>query len=318
MNTFSKLGICSCLFFFLNACGSDVEKIETAASSAEVSFAENPSAGFEIDRLSTRIPNGSNFRLALESHAKAFEVSSSGQVTVREPLLFDFERNPLITAFIDYDTSEGTEQFELRVFLENGDDLLHFLSDSKGAYQLANPGQWIKITEAEYEHLAENLSELYYCGSTKEQYELSFVDNPDGWQSGSYTVANNNGADIPAGGYVFAFRYDIIPNVSKIDIDDTQLKISTEAVDRGYQDFTGPLPIHSLNDSFFLLKGNDTPLSTVGYLGLYKDTNVLVNSQFITEEYYLGMGNVADLDQVIINQKALKYQGLATTIKQWD
>lgn len=320
MKEIVRTSILVCCLSFLAACSSDDGELpEEAPSSAEINFMENPEMGATIDQLSTRVSGGSNFSIALQSHKDALDIdTSTGTLTVKSPLLFDYETNPLITALVDYDTSEGTQQFELKVLLENGDDILHFLSTSKGLYELSNPGNWIMITEAEYETLAENLSEIHYCGSTKEQFNTEFATNPDALHEGAFTIANNNGAEIPEGGYVFAFKYEFRAHASKINIDDSQVKISVEAVDSGYQNLGPALPTHRMDDSFFVLKGNDSPLNSIGYLGMYKDTYIYTNSQFISEEYYYGAGDVSDLDGYVYNQKAFKYQGLATTVKQWD
>jgi len=314
-----KLVLCYMVCVLASCSNDDSETDIVRDSGIEIAFAENPSMGMVIDTISNRVQNAGGFSLVLESHKNAFTVNqTTGAVTVKDPLIFDFEINPLITALIGYQVDGKTEEFELKVRLENRDDILHFLTASQGLYELANEGDWIKITEEEYETLANNLSEIHYCGTTKEQYDQQIPELPDEWHSGSFTIANNNGAPIPEGAYLFAFKYSFIPHVTKINIDDTQLKVSTAAIDQGYEDFGPPLPLHTYDDAFFLLKANDDPMPKEGFLGMYKDTYVWTNSQFITEEYYYGTGNVSDLDGFVRNQKSFKYQGLATTIKQWD
>ncbi|WP_161436200.1 hypothetical protein [Poritiphilus flavus] len=319
-----KTGFKVYLFFAVTlvaiSCGGEDDSMPVMVeTSGEVLLDENPALGVAIDTLSNRIQGAGDFSLAIESHKDAFAIDAvSGIISVNNPLIFDFETNPLITAVISYQLNGENREFELRVRLENKDDILHFLTTSQGLYELAAAGEWIKVTEVEYETLAENLVEIAACGTTKEQYDQSFPDLPDELHQGSFTIANNNGATIPEGAYLFAFKYSFNPHVTKINIDDSQLKISTDAIDQGYEDFGPPLPLHTFDDAFFLLKGNDNPIAREGFLGMYKDTYVWTNSQLITEEYYYGTGNVTELDGFVRNQKSFKYQGLATTVKQWD
>ncbi|WP_350285738.1 cadherin repeat domain-containing protein [uncultured Croceitalea sp.] len=304
----------------MTSCSTDDGETTTVEDTRiKIAYAENPVMGAPIDTISKRIQDARDFSLVLQSHKNAFHLdANTGILTVNDPLVFDYETNPLLTAIIEYQTSDGTKELEINVQLENNDDILHFLSTSQGIYELSSPGDWIMITKEEYETLENNLSEIDYCGTTKEQYDLVISGAPDLVHRGSFTVANDNGAEIPAGSYLFAFKYDIIPQVPKINIDDTQIKVSETSVAMGFNDLGGTLPTHSIGEIHFVLKGNETPLPTIGFLGMYKDTGVWTNSQFIGEVYYYGAGNVSNLDDTVVNQKSFKYQGLATTIKQWD
>ena len=111
--TITTVLLFSMLISLVSCSNDDSEPDSIQDASAEISFAENPEVGAAIDTISNRVQNASGFSLALQSHKNAFTIDAvSGIVAVNDPLVFDFETNPLVTAVIAYQAGNETGEFE--------------------------------------------------------------------------------------------------------------------------------------------------------------------------------------------------------------
>lgn len=189
------------------------------------------------------------------------------------------------------------------------------LTTSKDAFKSANNGDWIEITEEEYNNLATNLSEITKVGTTDVEYST----DKSGDARGAYTRTNHtSSAKIPKNGYVFAFKYKVI---GANGVSGVKIKQSITANNNGFQDLGKALPPHSgdLKDVFFVLKGNNTSVNDDGYLGFFQpNINGYKVSLFGVDNNgaYYGAGDNSETTGQW-SDLSVHYQGLSTTKKQW-
>ncbi|WP_370104299.1 cadherin repeat domain-containing protein, partial [Winogradskyella sp.] len=174
-------------------------------STIEVSVDENPSSGYLVTTIASHLSGDVSFSLTSESISQAFTLdSNSGELRVAAWQVYDYEVNPIITATVSASNGTDTENKIIIVNLNNTDDIWFFLNSSRDGYANASAGEWIAITEGEYNNLANNLFEVAKCGSTDSQYNRN---DQISYDSNYYTYANDNGATIAGQSYLFAFKY---------------------------------------------------------------------------------------------------------------
>ena len=186
------------------------------------------------------------------------------------------------------------------------------LSTSKVAYQNANSGDWIKITQSEYDLLAASLNNVSRVGTTEEQYNFE----PRRFRQSDQTLANNNGINIPSDSYVFAFKYHTIrPEAPSIVI-----KQSSTSVTEGYRDIGNPIPNHEGGGNIcFVIKGNNLKTTSEGFLAVYIGRGNSVGHRIDIVESMNASGNRNTNSLFLQSNNVLHlYQGLSTTQKQWD
>ena len=193
------------------------------------------------------------------------------------------------------------------------------LITSKAAYQNANNGDWIPITEVEYDLLATVLNDVSKIGTTDEQYNF---DNPILVASSTddgISFANNNGVTIPANNYCFAFKYYVadgpFPNTTKV-------KISSTSATTGYASLGSALPEENptvIGNRYFVLKGSNVSVNEVSYLAIYSLLNVGFKRNPGDTNYSFALNESETIDNVVDNRKSIiLYQGLSSSQKQWD
>ncbi|WP_223033893.1 cadherin repeat domain-containing protein [Hanstruepera marina] len=277
-------------------------------STVEIAFNENPRSGDLITIISTNLSGDVTFSLSSESVSNAFTLdSNSGELRVAAWQVFDFETNEVITATVAI--SNGTESSSKVVIvnLNNMDDIWSFLNDSRSAYESASNGQWVMITENEYNDLANYLYDVNKCGASNSQYYRS---NSISYDSALYTYANDNNATVEPENYVFAFKY--VTNANN----QTNAKIKTStSLQEGYQNVGSSLPQHSSGENYFVLKGANGKHPETTYMALAAEGIGYYNG---ISNHSFKYGNF-DTNSLPYNWTGIAiYQGLSSSLKQWN
>lgn len=280
-----------------------------------VTVDENQSENTE---LGTIIASGTDgmftYSITNQSPAGAIAIdASTGIISVADASSFDFETNPIITASISVVGNSITETSTATISLNDLDDLEFLLSDSKAAYTAAANGDWVIITETEYNNLADNLNDIVKSGSTDTEYNATSSQTA----VGPYTRANyTTTATIPDNGYVIAYKYKAV-NASNVE----GFKVKQSSTDNGFSDIGNALPSHSGTSEsiYFVLKGNDTAVTAEGYLGMFQPAGYSISLIDASENNgaYYGSGDVSSTTNGQWTKWLATYQGLSTTQKQW-
>ena len=302
----------------LMACSSDdndtiVPIKEGLTINVEVS--EYPSEASVIATVESGLTGSLTFTLARISVEGALALDSdSGILTVLDPTAFDFESVSSITGNITVANGSEAEEWSLNVRLKDIDDIAHWLKASKAAYQEANSGNWVLITEDEYIELGLRMSGISRTGTTDILYEQGF--NADDYQTYSDITVSNDLSTIPENSYVFAFKYLALAD----EIDGNKVKVSKGQVTEGYANLGNSLPIHNQGQKYFVLKGaQQSTTNSRGFLGIYSQNGVSYDTLGkALGTHYFGEGDTNTLEAANLVQGVCIYQGLSTSIKQWN
>ncbi|XMO88077.1 cadherin repeat domain-containing protein [Algibacter sp. AS12] len=272
-------------------------------------FDENPITDAVIATIQATSTKTLSFTISSQTPDGALKINPiTGELSVADPIAFDFETNPIISASISIIDAIDTASATATINLNNLDDIASFLTTSQADYLAAADGTWIIIEEAEYNALANKLNAVTKAATSDDDYiayQTSNLNAPT-----SFTCANNNGSTMPTNSYVFAFKTNnhAVSTINKV-------KLSSTSVSDGFTDLGSDLPANEANtNNYFVLKGSNTPTTDVGYLGLYSN-NSLKYKNVVERNVATGPGDVNTLPNSV-NQVVL-YQGLSTTQKQW-
>ncbi|NAS13161.1 cadherin repeat domain-containing protein [Poritiphilus flavus] len=319
MKTPYYLKIVLLLILAATSCSKD-SKQGFSVADLQVSLEENPSDGQLIASLVPGNTEGLEFSIVNQSPENAFLLNANtGEIRVNEASLFDFETNPelTLTAFVSDGIKDETAR--VTVNLDNMDDIFHFLSASKQTYLEADAGNWIEITQEEYDALEAGLNKVSFVGPGRSSYAFSSTLNYSYTAAGFTSVRHEERHQVVNNGYIFAFKYmngtgfGWIPGHQVKQADGNPLNPLT--------DLGNPLPFHRLGDvSYFVLKGNNTPASTSGpgYIGFYSTAPV---AYWDGTGAYMGEGNLSQINPPDNSQEVrfnLQYEALISTQKQWD
>lgn len=277
-------------------------------------FDENPLAGDRIGTVQAASEKTLSFGIESQEPNGAMSIDSdTGELTVADAALFDFETNPVITAVVSVITSETSKTIDVTINLNDLDDIAHWLTTSEEAYLEAADGDWIEITKSEYNKLANNLNEVSKVATSDDNYNRTPILRSEDSES---TLSNDVNSAMIKDSYVFAIKY----HAASVDNSTTtKVKLSTTSASEGYSDLGYALPKHSgtNEDLYFVLKGNDWKTDDKGYIAFYKPAGSRIGYLELT-------GNdshvYADEDKNSLDQTSsgrLLYQGLSTTQKQW-
>ncbi|MFD0861257.1 cadherin repeat domain-containing protein [Sungkyunkwania multivorans] len=298
--------------FILSSCSKDEGPVGPSASDLNITIDENPTNGTVLGTIGTNLSGSLVFTITSQTPTGALAIDTdSGELTVADASRFDFESTTTVEANISVANASETATASVQIDLRNIDDIAFFLTASRASYVNATPGEWIAVTQEEYDALANSLNEVSKCATTDADYNstTSSVRNT----SLGYTWANDDGVNIPNASYVFAIKYRVN---STTDIDGTQIKQSSTDIADGYTDLGGSLPTHSGGINHFVLKGSDTPTTDTGYLAIYSAGGISWNT---TGGPYRYANENANTLPLTVNATVLfLYQGLSTTQKQWD
>ena len=119
-----KAALCLSAALFLFSCGDDEDPVpQNPLSIADFSVTvdENPAAGQSLGTVMASSSDGGSFTYALSNEAPdgALAISNSGELTVNDATLFDFEENPTITAVVTIATGDFSESADVTILLED-------------------------------------------------------------------------------------------------------------------------------------------------------------------------------------------------------
>ena len=231
MKNLFKFALITILITLCTSCSKDEETFIPSASDINSTIDENPSTGTTIGTVATNLTGTLNYNIVSESITNAFSVNSSGVITVKDALAFDYEATTSLTATVSVTNSSETATSKVSVSLNDVDDIMSFLSTSRSAYEAATNNSWIQITSEEYNSLALSLNQVFRSGTTEEEYNHSNTTQNSG--GGLYTITNSQQPPIPTGSIVFAFRYRTTTGGS---ISGNKVKLSNTSNNSGFED----------------------------------------------------------------------------------
>ena len=182
------------------------------------------------------------------------------------------------------------------------------LSTTTSDYTAAADSDWVEITEAEYNALAEKLQDVTVNGIVDTLFDET---KATGKGAVSFLVASE-AATIPANSYVFAFKF--MSGVTDTRTAD-KVKVSEQTVKGTYTTVGKPLQLTGSGTHYFVLKNPDYQTgNNTGYLGFYssKSTNQY-NISGMTNHWGRGDTNTTTGTESI----NYMFQSLSTTSKQW-
>jgi len=271
---------------------------------------ENPTNGQVVGTVQA-IGNGTlSFSITSQTPSGAMSINpSTGELTVANASLFDFETNPIINASVSIIDTANSTTASVVLNLNDLDDIESFLSTSKADYISASAGDWIEVTETEYNMLATSLNQVSKVAMDDTDYDSApisetFVDA---------TFANNDGLTMPNSSYVFAIKYNFFGDGSGATI---KIKQSSTSISSGYTDLGNLLDGTSMGDHYFVLKGNDAATTGTGFLAIYDSSGQLGFADVSDNNIQFDFSDVNDLPLNQLNSSVF-YQGLSTIQKQW-
>ncbi|MDG5492030.1 hypothetical protein [Psychroserpens sp. SPM9] len=299
--------------FITVSCSSEDDASDDSPTNTniEVSINEYPNSGDLITTVTSSLSGDLSFSVTSQSLSQAFDLNSStGELRVLDWQLYDFETNPTMTTSVEISNGTDSENKLIIISINDIDDIAAFLNSSLTEYENANAGEWIMVTESEYNDLANYLSLVTKSGATNEH-----ISNTANIQqnSGNALLANRNGDTMPEGSYLFAFKYYSWAN----NVSGTKVKVSEDDESGIYNTVGTTLPQHNDEYNHFVIKGNATATNNEGYLAIFSNLGIGFKS---IEGTIYGWGDGGDTDMITngnINAVFL-YQGLSTTLKQWD
>lgn len=311
MNTkFKYFSVLIILVFLINACSNEDDGDDSSINNIEVSIDENPTTGDLITTLSSNLSGDVSYTLTSSSISQAFDLDSSGELRVLAWQLFDFETTPFITATATATNGTDSENKIIVVNLNDKDDIAFILSTSLNAYETAADGEWIQISAGEYSNLASRILGVDKTGQLDNNFDNSesiIIGGAD------FTVSNNNGLHMPEASYLFSFRYYTNENNNQ----GCKVKLSETSHQTNFETVGSNLPTHDFGYNYFVLKGNNSATNDLAYLGIYESNTIgykLINPASV---YFYESGDAEDLSNTN-DARSYLYQGLSTTVKQWD
>ncbi|WP_435412822.1 hypothetical protein [Psychroserpens mesophilus] len=274
-----------------------------------INVAEYPSSGDFIATISSNLEGPLTYSITFETVNQAI-ILNGNELRVGDFLAFDFETNEELFVTIEISNGSDTEVKEYRINIQNVDDIWAFLSgNTRTAYEDASPGDWVWITESEYNDLANNLASITKSGASDNQL---FSNNSVQQVPGDKTYANANGNSMPVDHYFFAFKYYSWSSNAASN----RVKLSETSSEESFSSVGEILPEHDDGFNHFVLKGANIKTNSEAYLGLYASLKLGVKDDN-SSSYNYGEGNTATLDDWVLG-KVLLQQGLSTSVKQWD
>jgi len=273
---------------------------------------ENPEANTVIGNIVATTTHGTlNYSITTQSPSGAIAINPiSGEITVADATAFDFETNPTITATVNIAVNSTSKTSDVSITLNDIDDLEYLLSISKASYTAASDGDWIEITETEYNNLTSELNEVNKVGMTDTSYDTASAINGS---ADGFTFVNSKEPKSPENSYVFAFKYNLS---SGTDVTGFRVKQS-ESTTTGYLNLGNTLPKHSGTNTtlYFVLKGNSTSFSNESFIGVYTTAPMEYVIGSGQGYYYYNGDATTNLKTTYSN--TIKYQALSSTQKQW-
>ncbi|WP_299125854.1 hypothetical protein [uncultured Winogradskyella sp.] len=287
----------------------DESTISLVAENFQTIINENPMSTEFLGTIEVNMD--AEFYIISQNPQGAIEVDAvNGNITIADETLYDYETNPVIEATVQVSTINEYVESTITINLNDIDDIEFHLTESKQAYKDADAGNWILITENEFNTLVTELNEIRKVATSDVQYNANSTtygaNSPSTW-------ANNNGLTIPENSYVFAIKY----NAFEDNNSSTRIKQSISDIAGDYENVGSTLPNHNSGENYFVLKGNTLETSNIGFLSIYSPNKIgfKVNPESI---YACEPGEVSFFYNIDLTSSLIMYQGLSTTQKQWD
>ncbi|NAS12009.1 hypothetical protein [Poritiphilus flavus] len=292
---------------------------EYTISDLEATIVENPEAGFILGSLTTDLPG--SLTHTLSSDAFAFDPATL-EVSVADESVFDYELNTVVSGTIT--VSNGSESLTATITITLTDfvDVIEgLLTTSRDAYLAAEQGDWIEITAEEFESLEEEMEDVSYSGTSKEDYSFPVLIGTSLGNSDTlgFSITNVTDATMPEGSYLFAIRFFSGSGVFEVT-EGNKVRISETGFREGYTAIGNPLPEKTSEDreAFFVLKYNYSPVNTTGYLSMYYAPRNGASRKDSSEAFHFQSGEVEEYVNDPSSGSTYAYQGLSTTTIQWD
>lgn len=303
----------------LQSCRSDDENDNAinVQDSLILILDEHPESGQFIGNVNASSNSPLTFSILDQTFTNAIVINAStGELTVGDKSFFDFETNPSIQGVVEISNGIESKAVDVRIDLNNIEDIIALvLSESLQDYNDASNGDWIEITKNEYDELSTALLEVKKSG----YYPTSdFLYAPSG--DGVLTLSNLNEGSSNAmqdNSLVFAFKY--FAAETQLTSDRHRVKQSSITNSTGFENIGNPLPIHQRNGGgvHFVLKGSANMItSNQGFLGFQKSAGSTMGIAVAIGTHFYALGEASDLVSEATG-RAL-YEGLSTTIRQWD
>lgn len=297
--------------FILNGCGDDDPEPTMTASNFDLTLDEHQMNGYSLGFIDASSDLGAvSFSTTGIEPAGAITISDiSGEIKVANVQMFNYEINQRIDAIVSITDGTNTKNINVAITINDIDDIAYYLTTSKNAYTNATDDNWVKITESEYNALANQLLAVNKAATSDVEYEINIgpIESTVDW-----SFVNDNGHIIPVDNYVFAIKYHAIT----MDNDACNVMYATNSITGPYTTLGGDLPNHDDGEQYFVLKGSKTKSTAISYLAFHAMGKM--KAIFLSgASYYAYPGLATDITLADVNYVWL-YQGLSTDIKQWD
>jgi hypothetical protein len=312
------------VLLFTTACKDDAPTPTIiTANDLNTSIDENPASGAIISNFNATVSQGSiTYAIVSQSVSGAIAIdANTGTVSVADAWAFDYETNTSITGKIKITTADAIEKdVNFTITINDVDFIRNNLSTSQSTYDAASNGDWITVTEAEYNALATALSAVTRSGMPEDNFLIS--NTTLGWSNfGHVTSLSGTSVDnVPTGSYLFAFKF--IRHESNTSTG-SRVKLSETSETDGFENIGTALPDASGSSSsihYYVLKGNSTATTAANaYVGFYCNANVIASSRRlfpnVSTNTIIGDANTGD--GLVFNEHEAYYQSLSTTSIGW-
>ena len=324
MKTYTKQLTFLLLIFLTFSCSSNDDNGTDSSINVQdvisMTIDENPQFGQTIGTVNATSNSPMIFTLTQQSLNGALTLNpSTGILTVGDASFFDFETNPIIQGVIEISNGIATVTTDLRIDLNNKDDIEFSLTESKQEYIDADIGDWIEITEAEYERLTIVMQDVLNFGPIIDGSSNTIIPS----ENSVITYANFDQStetinSMPNRSLLFAFKYFAVE--TQLNSDRHRVKQSSNSNSTGFENIGNPLPAHQKINGVvcFVLKGNENMItSNQGFLGFQKSSGSKMGLVINDGVLLFALGEANDLNTESQGTNSA-YQGLSTTRRQWD
>lgn len=305
------------LFILIASCSKDEDIKVYTVSNLNITIEENPIDGQILGVITTNLEGDLTYTIGVSVPQAAFNFNPNTlEVSVASPELFNYEENPVLVGEIIISNGVTTLSSIITVTLNDIEDKIErLLSTNKDAYIAAFKGDWVAITEDEYNLIENNLNNVSLCGTTKTTYEEGAFASRAYRPISFYTLANETDAIIPIKSYVVAIKF--YTSNSTLN---NKIKQSSTNVSENYKNIGKALPEHNNitnNQAFFVIKGNNQITTDNGFLAISFATNNNWRTKVDHPDTF--HYDIDDSSELTRSGKGKAfYQGLSTTEKQWD
>ena len=292
---------------------------EITLQNASFSIDENPDSGDVIGTVMATTDEGVlEYIVDNQSLPNAINIDrNTGEVTVSDHILFDYEANTEIRASLFL--SNGIQSLHSAIIITindvpgDNDQILNSLSTSANAYIAAAEGDWVAITAQEYAEVRRRVigssagtSDSFFNSGTDATFQIQDMTIRPSDQFSNTFVQNS---------YIYAFRYKADSPGPHIGV---KVKVGMEE-NTFLLDYGNALPQHSgAIEHYFVLKGGG-PIINFGFrsrgvIGMYTPGIMIPRADNI-RRYRFQNGDVTDVPFGFFGVPL--YQALRTTVKQW-